>query len=99
LKLKLPDLTINKGECSNSVSSWEAKMTPKLKGRLFIPLCRMMPLLVVRPYVKNGVSQLATYFITDGYLEGYGLFYVALDDNHGHTNDVTSSVVAKWSTE
>jgi hypothetical protein len=24
---------------------------------------------------------------------------VALEDNHGHTNDVTSSLVAKWSTE
>jgi hypothetical protein len=59
----------------------------------------MMPLLVVRPYVKNGVSQLAIYFITDGYMEGYGFFYVTLEDNHGHTNDVILSVVVKWSTE
>ena len=35
----------------------------------------------------------------DGYMEGNGFFFVELEDNHGHTNDVTSSVVAKWSTE
>ena len=35
--------------------------------------------------------------MTDGYMEGNGFFYVALDDNHGHTNDVTPTVMAKWS--
>jgi hypothetical protein len=59
----------------------------------------MMPLLVVRPFVKNGVSQLAIYFIIDGYMEDYGFFYVILENNHGHTNDVIPSVVVKWSTE
>ena len=37
--------------------------------------------------------------MTDGYTEGNGFFYVALEDNYGHTNDVTLSVVAKWSTK
>jgi hypothetical protein len=55
----------------------------------------MMPLPVVRPYLKNDVSQSATHFMTDGYMEVNGFFYVALEDNHGHTNDVTPSVVAK----
>ena len=32
-------------------------------------------------------------------MEGCGFFYVALQDQHGHTNDVTPSVVAKWSSE
>ena len=32
-------------------------------------------------------------------MEGNGFFYMALEDNHGHTNDVTPSVVLKWSTE
>ena len=32
-------------------------------------------------------------------MEGNGFFYMALEDNHGHTNDVTLSVVLKWSTE
>ena len=37
--------------------------------------------------------------MTDGYMEGNGFFYVALEDNHGHTNDVTPTVMAKWSME
>ena len=32
-------------------------------------------------------------------MEGSGFFYVALEDNHGHTNDVTPTVVAQWSSE
>ena len=59
----------------------------------------MMPFPMVRPHLKNDVSQLATHFIHDGYMEGYGFFYVTLEDNHGYTNNVTPSVVAKWSTE
>ena len=30
-------------------------------------------------------------------MEGCGFFYVALEDNHGHTNDVIPVVVANWS--
>ena len=37
--------------------------------------------------------------MSDGYMEGNGFFYMALEDNHGHTNDVTPTVVAKWSSE
>jgi hypothetical protein len=98
LKLKLHDLAIKESVQTSShlgKLEWQSKQ----KGRLFIPLCYMMSLLAVRPFVKNNVSQLATYFITDGHMEGYGFFYVALEDNHGHINDVTLSVVAKWSTE
>ena len=59
----------------------------------------MMHVLVVRLYLKDDVSQLATHFMTDGYMEGNGFFYVTLEDNHGHTDDVTPTVVAKWSSE
>ena len=58
-----------------------------------------MSLLVMRLHLKNDVSQLATHFMTHGYMEDNDFFYVTLEDNHGHINDVTSSVVAKWSTE
>jgi hypothetical protein len=98
LKLKLHDLAIK--ESVPTASRLEKlKWQPKQKGRLFIPLCRMMPLPVVRPFLKNDVSQLATHFMIDGYMEGCGFFYVALEDHHGHTNDVTPNVVAKWSSE
>jgi hypothetical protein len=98
LKLKLHDLAIK--ESVPTASRLEKlKWQLKHKGRLFIPLCRMLPLHVVRPYLKNDVSQLGTHFMTDGYMEGYGFFYVALEDNHGRTNDVTPSVMANWSPE
>ena len=98
LKLKLHDLAIK--ESVPTASRLEKlKWQPKQKGCLFIPLCRMMRLPVVRSFFKNDVSQLATHFMSDGYMEGNGFFYVALEDHHGHTNDVTPSVVAKWSTE
>ena len=96
LKVKLHDLAIK--ESVPTASRLEKlKWQPKQKGRLFIPLCRMLPLPVVRPFLKNDVSQLATHFMSDGYMEGCGFFYVALEDNHGHTNDVTSAVIANWS--
>ena len=98
MKLKLHDLAIKKSVPTFSCLE-KLKWQPKQKGSIFIPLCRMMLLPVVRPFVKNNVSQLATHFMIDGYMEGNGFFYVALEDHHGHTNDVTPSVVAKWSTE
>ena len=98
LKIKLHDLVIKESVPTASRLD-KLKWKPKQKGRLFIPLCRMLPLPVVRPYLKNDVSQLGTHFMMDGYMEENGYFYVALEDNHGHTNDVTPSVLAKWSPE
>ena len=98
LKHKLHDLAIKESVPTTSRLD-KLKWHPKHKGRLFIPLCRLLPLSVVRPYLKIDVSQLATHFMIDGYMEGNGFFYVALEDNHGHTNEVTPTVVAKWSSE
>ena len=33
----------------------------------------------------------------NGYMEGNGFFYVALEDNHGHTVDITPAIMEKWS--
>jgi len=59
----------------------------------------MVSLPVVRPYLKNDVSNLASHFTRVGYMEGNGYFYVAAEDNHGHTVDVTSAIMENWSTE
>ena len=98
LKLKLHDLAI-KESVPTASRLYKLKWQPKHKGRIFIPLCRMIHLPVVRPFLKNDVSQLATYFMIDGYMEGNGFFYVALEDNHGHTSKLTPTVVSKWSSE
>ena len=73
LKLKLHDLAI-KDNIPRASHLERIKWQPKQKGHLFIPLCRMMSLSVVRPYLKNDMSQLAIHFMTDGYMEGYGFF-------------------------
>jgi hypothetical protein len=66
---------------------------------VFISFYRMMPQHVVKHFFKNNVCKLAIHFMTDSYMEGCGFFYMALKNNYGHTNGMTPSVVAKWSTE
>ncbi|KAG0594988.1 hypothetical protein M758_UG129100 [Ceratodon purpureus] len=75
------------------------KWQPGSKGRLHIPLCRMISLHVVRPYVKNDVLNLASHFTKCMYMEGNGYFYVAIENNHGVSVDVSDSIKAKWSAE
>ena len=40
---------------------------------------------------------LAAHFVTCGYMEGNGVFYVALENNEGNTVDVTDAIIASWS--
>jgi hypothetical protein len=47
-----------------------------------------VPLPVVRHFYKNDVMNSATHFVVCGYMEGNGVFYVALENNKGKTMDV-----------
>jgi hypothetical protein len=40
---------------------------------------------------------LAVYFVACGYIEGNGVFYVALENNEGKAKDVTPDIMASWS--
>jgi hypothetical protein len=40
---------------------------------------------------------LAAHFVACGYMEGNGVFYVALENNEGKTMDVTPDIMASWS--
>jgi hypothetical protein len=73
------------------------RFQPRRKSKINIPLCRMVSLPVVCPYLKNDVMNLATHFVACGYMEGNGVFYVALEDNEGKTLDVTPDIMASWS--
>jgi hypothetical protein len=73
------------------------RFKPRSKSKINIPLYRMISLLVVRPFLKNDVMDLAAYFVACGYMEGNGVFYVALENNEGKTIDVTPDIVALWS--
>ena len=70
---------------------------PRAKSKFNIPLCRMIALPVVRPFFKNDVINLAAHFVACGYMEGNGVFYVALENNEGKTVDVTDSIIEFWS--
>ena len=59
-------------------------------------MCQMISLLVVCPFLKNDVLNLASYFVAYRYLEDNGVFYTTLEDNEGKTYSVTDEIVASW---
>lgn len=87
-----------KKESVNTSSRLERlRYQPRAKSKLNIPLCRMVPLPVVRHFLKNDVMNLAAHFVACGYMEGNGVFYVALENNEGKTMDVTDNIIDSWS--
>jgi hypothetical protein len=73
------------------------RLQPRTKSKISIPLCRMISLPIVRPFLKNDVLNLASHFISCGCLEGNGVFYVSMEDNKGRTKAVTDEIVVTWS--
>jgi hypothetical protein len=73
------------------------RFQPRSKSKISIPLCRMISLPVVHPFLKNDVLNLASHFVACGYLEDNGVFYVSLEDNEGKTYSVMDEIVASWS--
>jgi hypothetical protein len=57
----------------------------------------MISLPMVRPFLKNDVLNLASHFVSCGYLEGNGVFYMFLEDNEGRTKAITDEIIATWS--
>jgi hypothetical protein len=41
---------------------------------------------------------LVVYFVTYGYMEGNGIFYMALENNKGKTIDVIKDIFKSWGT-
>jgi hypothetical protein len=73
------------------------RFQPRAKSKISIPLYRMINLPIVWPFLKNDVLNLAFHFVSYGYLEGNGIFYVSMEDYDGRTRAVTDEVVATWS--
>ena len=51
---------------------------PRKTSKVNILLCRMVRLPVIRYFLKNDVMNPAAHFVACGYMEGNGVFYVAL---------------------
>jgi hypothetical protein len=45
------------------------------------------------PMLKNDVMNLATHFVTCSYMEGYGIFYMTLENNEGKIVDVMDDII------
>ena len=73
------------------------RFKPHSKSKLYIPLCRMRPLEAVRPRLKHDVAGLGAHFLSVGYMDGHGIFYVSLEDHQGKTSDVSEADVQSWS--
>jgi hypothetical protein len=95
------DLAIHgilKKEYVNTTSRLEKlRFQPRKKSKINNPLCRKVPLLVVRPFLKNDGMNLAAHFVACGYMEENKVFYVALENNEGKTMDVIPDIMASWS--
>ena len=64
-----------------------------VKSKFNILLYQMILLSVIGPFLKNNVMNLASHFVICGYMEGNGLFYVALENNEGTIIDVTGIII------
>lgn len=63
------------------------RMKPFSKSRFSIPLCRLIPLPVVRPILEIDVQLLENEFV-NGYREGDRVLYVSPYDKDGNTMDI-----------
>ena len=87
---------------SNEISSTKSRnerltFQPKNKSKIFIPLCRIVCLPVVRLFLKINIHKLASHFQKNGYMEDNGIFYVALEDNEDKTSDISGQIISTWS--
>ena len=89
---------ILKKESVNTTSRLEKlRFQPHAMSKMNTPLYRMISLLVVCPFLKNDIMNLATHFVAYGYMEGNGIFYIALENTEDKTMDVIPNIIASWS--
>ena len=93
---EMDDLVIKESVITSLVLE-RLQFEPKNKSKLHIPLCRMISLPIVRPFLENDVMRLGVHFVKTGYIDGHGVFYVATEDNKGRTVPVTQAISNSWS--
>ena len=64
-------------------------------SRMKIPLCRLVPMAMVRPTLASDIDKLEMEFV-HGYDEGSRVFYVSLTNEIGETGIFSESEKAKW---
>ena len=80
----------------NSVATIASlRVQPLSCSRFPIPLCRMLPMPMVRPTLESDLSKLEQEFV-HGYRDGASVFYVSITDEDGKCREVTSEDKEKW---
>ena len=80
----------------NSVATITSlRVQPISSSRFSIPLCRMLPMPMVRPTLASDLAKLEQEFV-HGYREGASVFYVTTTNEDGKTQEVTEAEKASW---
>ncbi len=80
----------------NSVATITSlRFQPTSSSRFNIPLCRMLPMPMVRPTLSSDLSKLEQEF-AHRYREGASVFYVTTTNEDGKTQEVLEADKASW---
>jgi hypothetical protein len=95
-QLKLKEHELRELQKINSIKCIELmRISPKEASRFDIPLCRMVPMPLVRPTLLSDVKRLEAEF-SYGYRPGASMFYVSLCDENGKERTVTTKDQQHW---
>jgi hypothetical protein len=87
---------IRKNQRLDTVSAISSlRLTASDLSRMRIPLCRLVPMTMVRPTLACDLVLLEQQFI-NCYEEGARVFYVSIADEQGHTDVFTPAEKNKW---
>ena len=73
----------------------QLRMIPHIESRFFVPLCRLVVLLLVRPILEGDVQLLKNEF-SSGYRECDRVLYVSIAKNNGFYLNVTDETINSW---
>jgi len=71
------------------------KMKPDKYSRMHIPLCRLVPMPIVRPTLSSDLQRMEQEF-AHGYLDGMAAFYVSITNEAGESSQFTDEEVDGW---
>jgi hypothetical protein len=77
---------------TSTISSIRARPNARFRE----PLCRMVPMPIVRPALKGDITKLEADFF-NGYRDGDRVFYLSATDSKGNFQFVDDDVRASWS--
>ena len=84
---------IQKGDSIDILS--ELRMKPKELFRLHIPLCRLVPMPIVRPTLACDITKLEQEF-AGGYRDGAAVIYVSTTNEEGQREEFSDEEMSKW---